>query len=72
MRSGREDGCGQVYDQEANPLLYQDEYIVSRDKAFVASNCPDAPFPLTETECYLTNWRLLAIGEPEAYVDVQT
>ena len=72
MRSGREDGCGHVYDQEANPLLYQDEYIVSQDKAFVTSNCPDAPFPLIEAECYLTNWRLLAIGEPSAHVDVQT
>jgi hypothetical protein len=72
MRAGREDGCGQVYDQEANPLLYQDEYIVIQDKAFVASNCPDAPYPLTEANCYLTNWRFLAIGDPQAHVDVQT
>ena len=72
MRSGREDGCGQVYDQEANPLLYQDEYIVSQDKAFVASNCPEAPMSLTEANCYLTNWRFLAIGEPQAHVDIET
>ncbi len=72
MRAGREDGCGQVYDVDANPMLYQDEYIVSQDKAFVASNCPDAPYPLTEANCYLTNWRFLAIGEPQSHVDVQT
>jgi len=72
MRAGREDGCGQVYDQDANPLLYQDEYIVVQDKAFVASNCPDAPYPLTEASCFLTNWRFLAIGEPRAHVDVQS
>jgi hypothetical protein len=71
MRSGREDGANQVYDQEAKPLLYQDEYVVVSDKAFVASNVPEAPFPLTEANCYLTNWRFLAIGEPQAYVDVQ-
>lgn len=71
MRSGLEDGCNQVYDQEANPLLYQDEYIVSTDNAFVASNCPEAPFALAEVTCYLTNWRFLAIGEPKAHVDVQ-
>jgi hypothetical protein len=71
MRAGREDGCGQVYDQDAQPLLYQDEYIVSQDKAFVGSNVPEAPYPLTEADIYLTNWRLLAIGEPHAHVDVQ-
>ena len=72
MRAGREDGCGQVYDQEAKPLLYQDEYIVIEEKAFVASNCPDAPYPLTEANCFLTNWRFLAIGPPRSHMDVQT
>ena len=71
MRSGREEGCGHVYDQQANPLLFQDEYIVTQEKAFVASNCPEAPFPISEVTCYLTNWRFLAIGEPQAHVDVQ-
>ncbi len=72
MRSGREDGCGQVYDQDARPLLYQDEYIVVQDRAFVASNCPEAPYPLIEANVYLTNWRFLAIGDPRAHVDVGT
>ena len=72
MRSGREDGCGHVYDQGANVLLYQDEYVVSKDKAFVSSNCPDAPYPLTEADLYLTNWRLVAIGPKGSHVDVQT
>jgi hypothetical protein len=70
MRSGREDGCGQVYDQDANVLLYQDEYIVSRAKGFIGSNCPEAPFPVTETEIFLTNWRLVALGPKEAHVEV--
>jgi len=70
MRAGREDGYGQVYDQNAQVLLYQDEHVVSTDKAFVTSNSPAAPFPVTETDLFLTNWRLIALGKPEAHVDV--
>ena len=72
MRTGREDGLSQVYDGEANPLLYQDEYIVTQDKCFVGSNSPDAPFPVTEVQLYLTNWRLVALGEKEPLVHVDT
>jgi len=72
MRAGREDGSGQVYDQDANLLMYQDEYVVSKDNGFVASNCPDAPFPIVEATVYLTNWRLVALGPMTSHVDVQT
>ena len=72
MRSGREDGCGQVYDQEAQLLLYHDEYVVSNDKGFVSSNCPEAPFPLIEADLHLTNWRLVALGPKQSVVDVHT
>jgi hypothetical protein len=72
MRSGREDGCGQVYDQDANVLLYQDEYVVSKNKCFVGSNSPEAPFPVTEVDLHLTNWRLVALGPKESVVDVRT
>ena len=72
MRSGREDGCGQVYDQDANVLLYQDEYVVVKEKGFISSNCPDAPYPLTESELYLTNWRLIALGPQGTYHSVDT
>jgi hypothetical protein len=72
MRAGREDGCGQVYDQDANLLMYQDEYVVSRDDVFITSNCPEAPFPIIEATVYLTNWRLVALGQMVNHVDVQT
>lgn len=72
MRAGREDGCGQVYDQDANLLMYQDEYIVSKDNVFIASNCPEAPFPIIEATVYLTNWRLVALGPLTNHVEVQT
>jgi hypothetical protein len=72
MRAGREDGLSQVYDVEANPLLYQDEYIVTQDKCFIGCNAPDAPFPVTEVQLFLTNWRLVALGEKEPLVHVDT
>ncbi len=72
MRAGREDGCGQIYDADANVMLYQDEYVVSKDNGFVASNCPDAPYPVTEADVFLTNWRIVALGPMKAHVDVQT
>lgn len=72
MRAGREDGCGQVYDQDANLLMYQDEYVVSKDDGFITSNCPEAPFPIIEATVYLTNWRLVALGQMTSHVDVQT
>jgi hypothetical protein len=71
MRSGREDGCGQVYDQDANVLLFQDEYVVAKDEGFIGSNCPSAPFPITETQLFLTNWRLVALSDPQTVVNVQ-
>jgi len=70
MRAGREDGCGQVYDQQANLVLYQDEYVVSKDKGFVESNCPEAPYPVTEADVYLTNWRFVALGPLKTLVEV--
>ena len=72
MRAGREDGCGQIYDRDANVLLYQDEYVVAKDKGFVSSNCPEAPYPVTEADVYLTNWRFVALGPMKPFVDVQT
>ena len=72
MRAGREDGCGQIYDADGTVLLYQDEYVVSKDKGFVASNCPDAPYPMTEADVYLTNWRIVAMGPMKTHMDVQT
>lgn len=70
MRAGREDGCGQVYDQEANLVLFKDEYVVSKDNGFVGSNCPEAPYPVTEADIYLTNWRFVALGPMRTLVDV--
>jgi hypothetical protein len=72
MRAGREDGSGQVYDPDANLLMYQDEYVVSTDSCFITSNCPEAPFPIIEATVYLTNWRLVALGPLVSHVDVQT
>lgn len=70
MRAGKDDGFGQVYDQEARVILYQDEYVVSEDKGFVSSSCRDAPFPLTEGQVFLTNWRLVVLGPSEAQIHV--
>jgi hypothetical protein len=71
MRSGREDGCGQVYDQDANLLLFTDEYVVSKDRGFIGSNSPNAPFPVTETDLVLTNWRLVALGDMQPVMNVE-
>ena len=70
MRAGREEGSGQVYDQQANLVLFKDEYVVSKDKGFVGSNCPEAPYPVTEASIYLTNWRIVALGPIGTQVEV--
>ena len=72
MRAGREDGYGYIYDEECKLLLYQDEYVVTKEKGFVASDSPHAPFPVTEGELMLTNWRLVCLGPTRQEVHVDT
>ncbi len=72
MRAGREDGFGYIYDKDCELLLYQDEYVVSQEKGFVTSDSPLAPFPVTEGELMLTNWRLVCLGPSRQEVHVDT